>query len=239
MISNEEQRSQYDFIGRLNGLTAVEYPDDEQLRARIRAYELAFRMQTSVPEVLSLSSETAETQALYGLNDPSTRVYGERLLTARRLAERGVRYTLCYLSDYGEWDSHEKLKENHGKSCGRIDKPVAGLLKDLKRRGMFDDTLVVFCTEFGRTPACEGRIAGRDHHPHGFSVWLAGAGIRRGVVHGATDELGFHAVENEHYVTDIHATVLELMGLNSRRLDIPGRKRLEVDYGQAIRGIMA
>lgn len=239
-----EQRAELEFIQELNGLAAVEYPDDEKLRARIKSYELAYRMQMSVPEALDLGSETQETQQLYGLDNPATEIYGRRLLAARRLAERGVRFTLAYLSDYGEWDSHQDLKNLHAKSCGRIDKPVAGLLKDLKRRGLWDDTLVVFCTEFGRTPAVQdGKFApaatGRDHHPHGFSVWLAGAGIKRGVVHGATDELGFHAVEHPHYVTDIHATVLHLLGLDPRQLDIPGRKRLEIDYGKPIEEILA
>jgi arylsulfatase A-like enzyme len=135
------------------------------------------------------------------------------------------------------------LKKLHARSCERIDKPVAGLIKDLKRRGLMDDVLVVFCTEFGRTPAVEDRkgfnSTGRDHHPHGFTVWLAGAGLKRGVVHGATDELGFHAVEQPHYVTDIHATVLHLMGLDPTRLEVPGRKRLDVDRGNVIREILA
>ena len=238
-----EQRAEFEFIQELNGLAAVEYPDDEKLRARIKSYELAYRMQMSVPAALDLAAETQDTQQLYGLDNPITEVYGRRLLAARRLAERGVRFTLAYLSDYGEWDSHQDLKNLHARSCARIDKPVAGLLKDLKRRGLWDDTLVVFCTEFGRTPAVQdGKLApaatGRDHHPHGFSVWLAGAGIKRGVVHGATDELGFHAVEHPHYVTDIHATVLHLLGLDSRQLDIPGRKRLEIDYGKPIEEIL-
>jgi hypothetical protein len=242
-ISQADQRRQFDLTHRLNTLTAIEYPDDEQLRARILSYELAFRMQMAVPEALDLERETAETHRLYGIDQRTTAIYGRRLLAARRLAERGVRYTLVYLSDYGEWDSHQNLKTLHAQSCARIDKPVAGLLKDLKRRGLWDDVLVVFCTEFGRTPAVEDRAGfnatGRDHHPHGFSVWLAGAGIKRGVIHGATDELGFHAVEHPHYVTDIHATVLHLLGLDPHRLDIPGRKRLEIDYGEPIRDIMA
>src|SRR6266481_6584507 len=193
-------------------------------------------MQASAPEALDLNSESPETLRLYGIDQPATEIYGRRLLAARRLAERGVRFTLVYLSDYGEWDSHQDLKKLHARSCARIDKPVAGLLKDLKRRGLMEETLVVFCTEFGRTPAVQdGKLApaatGRDHHPHGFTIWLAGAGIKRGVVHGATDELGFHAVEHPHYVTDIHATVLHLLGLDPRQLDIPGRQRLDMDYG--------
>ena len=240
----EEQRRQYAFIDRLNRLAAVEYPEDEALRARIRSYELAFRMQMSAPEAVNLAEETQETQRLYGIDNETTAVYGRRLLAARRLAERGVRFTLAYISDYGEWDSHNDLKNLHARSCGRVDKPVAGLLEDLKRRGLWDETLVVFCTEFGRTPGLEVRgtitnPTGRDHHPHGFTVWLAGAGIKRGFVHGATDELGFHVVESPHYVTDLHATVLHLLGLEPQRLDVPGRKRLLIDYGTPIYEILA
>lgn len=238
-----EQQQEFAFVNELNRLVAVEYPDDDQLRARIKSYELAYRMQSSAPEALDLNAESEETRRLYGIDQPATEIYGRRLLAAGRLAERGVRYTLVYLSDYGEWDSHQELKKLHARSCGRVDKPVAGLLKDLKRRGLMDDTLVVFCTEFGRTPAVQdGKLApaatGRDHHPHGFTIWLAGAGIRGGTVHGATDELGFHAVEQPHYVTDLHATVMHLLGLNPRRLEIPGRKRLEIDYGKPIQAIM-
>lgn len=239
-----EQQNQYDFIDRLNRYSAVEYPEDEQVRARIKSFELAYRMQMSVPEVLRLSDETADTERLYGIDNETTSIYGRRLLAARRLAEQGVRFSLVYLSDYGEWDSHRDLQKNHARSCGRVDKPVAGLLKDLKRRGMWDDTLVVFCTEFGRTPGVEVRdnykdYTGRDHHPHGFTVWLAGAGVRGGTVHGRTDELGFHAVESAHYVTDLHATVLHLLGLDPKRLDVPGRKRLEIDRGHPIREILS
>lgn len=240
----DEQRQQFAYLRQLGELTAVEYPDDEQLRARIKSYELAFRMQMSVPEALDLEAETAETQALYGLNEKNTAPTGRRLLAARRLAERGVRFSLVYASGYGTWDSHQDLKNLHSQRCGEVDKPIAGLLADLKRRGLWNDTLVVFCTEFGRTPAVQdGKLApaatGRDHHPHGFTVWLAGGDVRGGTVHGATDELGFHAVEDPHYVTDLHATVLKLMGLAPRQLDVPGRKRLEIDYGRPIEAILA
>jgi hypothetical protein len=237
-----EQQNEFEFVNELNRLAAAEHPDDAQLRARIRSYELAYRMQMAAPEALDLNRETPATQRLYGIDNPTTAVYGRRLLAARRLAERGVRFTLVYLSDYGEWDSHQNLRDLHGRSCARVDKPVAGLLRDLKRQGLWDDVLVVFCTEFGRTPAVETRAGfnatGRDHHPHGFTVWLAGAGIKPGVVHGATDELGFHAVEQPHYVTDLHATVLNRLGLDSHRLVIPGRQRLEIDHGTPIQAIL-
>jgi hypothetical protein len=242
-VSAQEQQNQFELIRDLNNISSVEYPADEKLAARIKSYELAFRMQMSVPEAMDLSKESQETQSLYGIDNETTSIYGRRLLAARRLAERGVRFTLTYLSDYGEWDSHQQIKKLHAQSCARIDKPVAGLLKDLKRRGMWDDTVVVFCSEFGRTPALEDRkgfdSTGRDHHPHGFTIWLAGAGIKGGTINGATDELGFHAVESPHYVTDIHATIMHLLGVNFRSLEIPGRKRLDIDWGTPIWDIMA
>jgi hypothetical protein len=238
----EEQRNEFDFVNRVNELMAVEYPEDEQLAARIRSYELAFRMQMAVPEALIFNDETEETLRLYGVGNSKCDPVARQMLAARRLAERGVRFTLAYPSSYGAWDSHTKLQENHSKLCRQIDQPVAALLKDLKRRGMWEDTLVVFCTEFGRTPGLEvkeGEMTGRDHHPHGFTIWLAGAGIKRGCIHGKTDDLGFHAVEDAHYVTDIHATVSRLLGIEPKRLDIPGRKRLEVDYGKVITQILS
>ena len=238
-----EQRNEFELIGQLGRLASVEYPADERLRARIRSYELAFRMQSAVPDVLNLAEESEHTLRLYGIDEELTRPIGRRCLAARRLVERSVQFVHIYLGRYSEWDSHKDLKKNHAQAARRADKPVAGLLKDLKQRGLLDDTLVVFCTEFGRTPAMEtqgGKLThGRDHHPHGFTVWFAGGGIRGGTVHGATDELGFHAVEHPHYVTDIHATVLHLLGLNPHRLDIPGRKRLQIDYGTPMTSIIA
>jgi hypothetical protein len=243
-VSIEQQNAEFELLTAWHRIHAVEYPQDEALRARIKSYELAQRMQMSAPEALDLSKETAETQALYGIDQEQTAIYGKRLLAARRLAERGVRFTLVYLSDYGEWDSHSNIKELHAKSCGRVDKPLAGLITDLKRRGMLDETLVVCATEFGRTPALEITSlnkagTGRDHHPHGFTVWMAGGGVKRGMVHGATDELGFHAVENPHYVTDIHATVLHLLGLDPAKVEVPGRQRLDIDRGKVIHDILA
>jgi hypothetical protein len=237
----EEQRNEFDLVNRLNRLSAVEYPNDEALSARIRSYELAFNMQKAVPEAVDLAGETKEVQQLYGLDNANTRLAGRRMLAARRMVERGVRFVQVYPSPYGVWDSHKQLKKNHATQAAKIDKPVAGLLKDLKRRGLLDDVLVVFCTEFGRTPAVEERSSGtdgRDHHPHGFTVWFAGAGVKGGHVHGATDELGFHAIEPGHYITDMHATVLHLMGLDGRKLEIPGRKRLDVDHGSPIQDIL-
>jgi uncharacterized protein (DUF1501 family) len=186
--------------------------------------------------------ETSATRALYGLDADATRQAGERLLAARRLIERGVRFVQVFPSAYGVWDSHQKLKDNHQRLCGTIDQPVAGLIQDMKQRGLLERTVVVFCTEFGRTPGLElrnGGKDGRDHHPNGFSIWLAGAGIRKGMVHGETDELGYHALGEGHYVTDLHATLLHLLGVDFRRLELPSRKRLEIDHGRVMQDILS
>jgi hypothetical protein len=236
----EEQRAEFDLLGRLNRLAGIEYPDDPVLRARIRSYELAFRMQTSVPDVMQLNRETAETQRLYGLDNATTRPFGQLCLAARRLAEGGVRFIQIFHGSNGgagAWDAHGNLRQGHAALCAQVDRPIAALVKDLKRRGMLDDVLVVWGTEFGRTPGAQGGD-GRDHHPYGFTCWFAGGGVKGGVVHGATDELGFHAVEHRHYVTDLHATILHQLGLDSRRLELPSRRRLEIDHGQPIREIL-
>ena len=234
-----EQRAGFGLVHRLNRLRQAEYPDDPALAARIQSYELAFRMQKSLPEVLDFSKETAETKHLYGLDRPETRAFGEQMLAARRLVERGVRFIQVQHGGggAGAWDAHGGLRANHAANCRTIDQPVAALLKDLKRTGLLKETLVVFATEFGRTPGSQGGD-GRDHHIYGFSVWMAGGGVKGGVVHGATDEIGFHAAEDRHYVTDVHATILHQLGLDSRRLEIPGRKRLDIDHGTPIRAIL-
>jgi len=237
--SDNEQKLGFDLVGGFNRLKAIEYPNDAALSARIRAYELAFRMQTSVPDVLNLSSETKETEELYGLNDPATREFGMQMLATRRFIERGVRFIQVQhgAGGAGVWDAHGGLKANHEKNFKAVDKPIAGLIQDLKRRGLLDSTLVLFASEFGRTPGTQGSD-GRDHHIYGFSVWMAGGGVQGGIVHGATDEIGFHAIENRHYVTDIHATILKQMGLDSRKLEVPGRKRLDIDHGSPILDIL-
>lgn len=229
-----------DLIQRLNALRGVEYPQDPALAARVASYELAFRMQLSIPEAIDFSQETSATRTLYGLDLPHCRDFGMQLLAARRLVERGVRFIQIQHggTGAGAWDAHSGLKANHAANALAVDQPVGALLEDLSQRGLLDETLVVFATEFGRTPGSQGSD-GRDHHIFGFSVWLAGGGIRPGVVHGATDEIGFHATENRHYVTDIHATILHQLGLDSRRLEIPGRKRLEIDHGRPIFEILA
>ncbi len=240
-VYHEEQQGEFELLGRLNTLSAAAYPDDLALRARIKSYELAFRMQAAVPDVLRFSAEGPATQALYGLDQVETKTFGEQCLAARRLVERGTRFVQIFHGSNGgagAWDAHGNLKAGHSKLCKQVDRPIAGLLKDLKRRGLLEETLVVWATEFGRTPGAQGGN-GRDHHPYGFSVWMAGGGIKGGVAHGATDELGFHAVEDRHYVTDIHATVLHQLGLDPRRLEVPGQKRLEIDYGKPIHPIIA
>ena len=238
--TRDEQQIGFDLVGRLNRLKGIEYPDDPALAARIKAYELAFRMQTSVPDILNLKAETEETQQLYGLDEPATRDFGMQMLAARRFVEQGVRFIQVQhgAGGAGAWDAHSALKANHSGNFKGVDKPIAGLLKDLKRRGLLDSTIVLFASEFGRTPGTQG-ADGRDHHIYGFSIWMAGGGIKGGIVHGATDEIGFHAVEHRHYVTDIHATILRQMGLDSRKLEIPGRKRLDIDHGKPILEILA
>lgn len=217
-----------------------ETPDDTALAARIASYELAFRMQRSVPEAVDFRAETAATHALYGLDKPHCRDFGMQMLAARRLVERGVRFIQVQhgAGGAGSWDAHGGLRANHERNALAVDQPVAALLQDLHQRGLLDETLVVFATEFGRTPGSQGSD-GRDHHIYGFSCWLAGGGIRGGVAHGATDEIGFHAVEHRHYVTDIHATIMKQLGLDSRRLELPGRKRLEIDHGEVIEAILS
>src|SRR5437588_11002891 len=238
-MARDEQRAELGLIGRLNRLAGVEYPDDPALRARIRSYELAAGMQTAIPDTLNLPQESEATRRLYGLGQANTQNFGQLCLTARRLVERGVRYVQIFHGGGGggAWDAHSGIRANHGNLSAQVDMPIAGLIRDLKQRGMLDDTLVVWGTEFGRSPGAQGD--GRDHHPTGFCAWLAGAGIKGGVVHGATDEIGFHATEHRHYVTDIHATVLHQLGLDSHRLEVPGRKRLDIDHGEAIKEILA
>jgi hypothetical protein len=229
-----------DLVRNLNALRGVEYPQDPALAARVASYEMAFQMQRSIPEVLDFSKESAQTKELYGIDPPHCRDFAMQLLAARRLVERGVRFVQIQHGGggAGAWDAHGGLKANHEKNALAVDQPTGALLVDLEQRGLLDETLVVFATEFGRTPGSQGSD-GRDHHVFGFSVWMAGGGIRGGTVHGATDEIGFHAVENRHYVTDIHATILHQLGLDPRHLSVPGRVRLEVDYGQVIREILA
>ena len=212
-VTATQNERTFDLVNRLNRLNAPK--EDTDLQARIASYELAFRMQSHAPEAVDLARETKETRALYGIDDPKTADFGSRLLLARRLAERGVRFTQVY-SGGGplsfQWDAHNDVNANHEKMCGHVDKPIAGLLTDLKRRGMLDDTLVVWCSEFGRTPNSQGS-SGRDHNPNGYTMWLAGGGAKGGTSVGETDEFGLHAVRDRVSVHDFHATILYLLGM--------------------------
>ena len=220
--------------------------DDRAIDAAVGNYELAFRMQSLVPDVLDLARETQETQELYGLDSkvPTQRQYGIQCLRARRLIESGVRFVeVCCPpgASNGTWDQHGDLKKGHEKNALDTDKAVAGLLKDLKRRGLLDETLVVWAGEFGRTPHSAGRD-GRDHHPEGFSLWMAGAGVKPGITVGATDELGMQAVENVFTFHDLHATMLHLLGLDHERLTFRfgGRDmRLTDVHGNVMREVLA
>ena len=226
-VSDARNAGTFDLVKRLNELDVR--PDDTDMQARVSSYELAFKMQTSAPEAVDLTKETKETKAMYGLDDKTTRDFGTRLLLARRLVERGVRFVQVY-SGGGpvnmQWDAHDDINGNHEKMCGLVDKPVAALLTDLKRRGMLKDTLVVWCSEFGRTPNSQGS-AGRDHNPLGYTMWLAGGGAKGGTSVGTTDEFGLHAVERPIPVHDFHATILHLLGLDHEKLTIRHHARDE------------
>ncbi|MEY2599886.1 MAG: hypothetical protein RLZZ142_2145 [Verrucomicrobiota bacterium] len=239
-VSAETQKLHFDLVRSLNQHAEAAYPRDPATAARVASYELAYRMQMSVPEIVNFSKESEHTKQLYGLHLPHCRDFGMQLLAARRFVEKGVRFIQIQHGGGGggAWDAHSNLKSNHESNARAVDQPIGALLTDLDQRGLLEDTLVVFATEFGRTPGSEGN-AGRDHHPFGFSIWMAGGGVKGGYVHGATDELGFHAVENRHFVTDVHATLLTLLGLDSRKLELPDRKRLAVDHGTPIRDIIA
>ncbi|MBV08309.1 MAG: hypothetical protein CMN21_03725 [Rubinisphaera sp.] len=191
--------------------------NDSELSARIDAYELAYRMQQTAPEVMDLSQETASTREQYGLDDNKTTEFGTRCLLARRMVESGVRFVQLYSGDTNGWDAHNDVLQNHTKYCEATDKPIAGLLKDLKQRGLLDETLVIWGGEFGRMPMSE-QGTGRDHNPWGYTVWMAGGGVKGGMVHGATDDVGLRAVTDTVHVHDLHATILHLLGLDHELL---------------------
>ena len=216
-ISAQQQQATVGLINQLNREGLAPSEQDSELSARISAYELAFRMQSHAHEVVNVSDETPATRSLYGLDQPVTAEFGLRCLLARRMAERGVRFVQVYCGDTNGWDGHSKMDENHSRMCAQSDLPIAGLLKDLKSRGMLDDTLVVWGGEFGRMPMSEGSD-GRDHNPHGFAMWLAGGGVRGGTVIGATDDVGLRAAVDKTHVHDVHATMLHLLGFDHERL---------------------
>lgn len=214
-VTTEDQRRQLDLLAKLNADHLRQHPGDLELVGRIQSFELAYRMQSEATNLVDLSSETMATRALYGVDQPATKSYGSKCLLARRLIERGVRFVQVY-SD-GEWDAHSNLTANHSQHCLATDVPIHGLLTDLKQRGLLDSTLVIWGGEFGRMPVSQGKD-GRDHNPHGFIAWLAGAGIKGGTSWGETDELGFKAAVDRTTVHDLHATLLHLLGLDHKRL---------------------
>ncbi|MDG2122328.1 MAG: DUF1501 domain-containing protein [Verrucomicrobiales bacterium] len=214
-LTDPQQRAQLDLAQKLNHAHQLRHPAEPELEARIASFELAYRMQFAATTAVDLGTESDKTRAAYGLGDGRTRDFGTKLLLARRLVERGVRFVQCYPQD--QWDAHDDLKKNHDALCAMTDQPVAALLKDLKQRGLLDQTLVVWGGEFGRLPASQ-KGTGRDHNPYGFLMWMAGAGLKGGTSYGETDELGYHTAENPVSVPDIHATVLHLMGLDHEQL---------------------
>jgi hypothetical protein len=242
-LAPDFQRAELALLSELNAAHRAARPGDEALEARIASWELAFRMQSAAPGVLDLAGESEATHALYGLDDPVTENFGRQCLMARRLAEAGVRFVQCTHSY--KWDQHEKLVELHAKNAREVDRPIAGLLHDLAARGLLEDTLVLWAGEFGRTPTVQGPLgpnAGRDHNPHGFTVWLAGGGVRGGHSHGATDDYGFYAAEDKVHVHDLHATLLALLGLDHERLTFrhAGRDfRLTDVEGRVVRELFA
>src|SRR4051812_4465644 len=217
------------------------YAINSDIQARAKAYELAARMQLSAPEAVDFSNEPEHVEALYGIGEKETEEFGKQLLLARRLAERGVRFIqICHAGGgNGAWDSHGDMK-THAPLCRATDKPIAGLIKDLKQRGMLDSTLVVWSSEFGRTPWSQN-TTGRDHNPKGYTAWMAGGGIKGGVVHGGTDEVGYKAEENPHYYSDLHATILQQLGLNHKKLEVQalGRTMRLVEEGGPIKEVIA
>lgn len=240
-VSNERQRRMLDFINQQNQQHFSMRAEDSELSARIDAYELAFRMQQSAPEVTNISEETAATKKLYGIDQKETEEFGTRCLLARRMVEAGVRFVQLYSGDTNGWDAHKDVMQNHTHYCRATDRPVAALLTDLKQRGLLDETLVIWGGEFGRMPMSE-QGKGRDHNPWGYTVWMAGGGVKPGMVYGATDDVGLRAVENPVHVHDLHATILHLLGLHHEELTFyhNGRdERLTDVAGHVITEILA
>lgn len=217
-IDTDVQRRQLDLISAMNHDHLDLAGRDQVLEGRLNSFELAYRMQSAMPEIQDLASETDTTKTLYGIDDPLTENFGRQCLMARRFLERGVRFVQVTHSDSEvQWDQHGDLYQGHTKNAAEVDKPIAGFLQDLKSRGLLKDTLVLWGGEFGRTPTAQG-TDGRDHNPHGFTMWMAGGGVKGGFAYGATDDYGYYAVENKMHINDLHATILHLMGLNHEQL---------------------
>jgi hypothetical protein len=241
-INPQMQRRQLDLIAEMNRDHLAANGYDQALEGRLNSFELAYRMQSAMPEVQDLKDETSSTLSLYGVDDPMTENFGRQCLMARRFLERGVRFVQVTHSDSEvQWDQHSNLYQGHTKNAAEVDKPIAGFLADLKRTGLLEDTLVLWGGEFGRTPTAQGND-GRDHNPHGFTMWMAGGGVKPGFAYGATDDYGYYAVENKMHVHDLHATILHLLGIDHLRLTFryAGRDfRLTDVAGQVAKEILA
>ncbi|MCC6234751.1 MAG: DUF1501 domain-containing protein [Verrucomicrobiales bacterium] len=247
-VGESHRRADMELLAAMNRDLAAAHPDETAFAARLRSYELAARMQMSIPEATALDAEPESIRNLYGADDPATRGFGRNCLMARRLLERGVRFVQIFNGgSFGSprinWDGHENLKENHDTQAATMDRPVAGLIRDLKQRGMLEDTLVVWATEFGRGPATQGvGSPGRDHHPTAFTCFLAGAGVRAGHRHGVTDEVGYFVAEDKVTVPDFHATILHLLGIDHEKLTFYHNginRRLTDVHGEVVRGVLA
>jgi hypothetical protein len=239
-ISATRQQGKLDFLSKLNREHLEGREENTELDARIRSMELASRMQATAPEAVDLSRETVATRKLYGMDDPKTENFGRMCLMARRLAERGVRFVQLYHGAGSKWDSHSKLDENHGRLCREMDKPVAGLIRDLKARGLLEDTLVIWGGEFGRTPMSE-KGSGRDHNSTGFSMMWAGGGVKGGQSIGQTDELGLRAIQDKLHVHDLHATIMRLLGVDHTKMiyqDKGRPERIDQNEGRVFNGIL-
>jgi hypothetical protein len=242
--SDRLQRDKLALLRKLDQQIVDRLGSEDRLEAAIANYELAFRMQSAVPDLMALKGESAATRQLYGLDDGKTELYGRQCLLARRLVERGVRFieVLCPPQPGADrWDQHSNLKKGHEDNARAVDKPIAGLLKDLKVRGLLDSTLVLWAGEFGRTPFAQG-ANGRDHNPYAFTVWLAGGGVKPGTIHGVTDDFGYHVVQGKVEIYDLHATMLHLLGIDHKRLTVrfsARDMRLTDVHGEIINGILA
>src|SRR5262249_29984169 len=240
-MTDEEQRGELGLLKRLNQIWSRDKQEDSELDARIRSYELAYQMQSAAPEAVDLSSESEATRKLYAMDEEATRAFGTNCLLARRLVERGVRFVELYCGSGSGWDAHTDVEQNHSKWCHVSDRPIAGLLTDLKARGMLEDTLVVWGGEFGRTPFNEKGL-GRDHNPWGFTIWMAGGGVKGGQTIGSTDEIGMYATEQKSHVNDIHASILWSLGLDHLRTTYMHNGRAErptVVAGEVIKRLFA
>ncbi|HBJ84006.1 MAG TPA: hypothetical protein DDZ88_09085, partial [Verrucomicrobiales bacterium] len=241
-ITPEHQRANLDLLGKLNAKHAKDHPWHDELKARMNNYELAFRMQMQVPEVIDLEQEDAKTKELYGIGKDDTDAFGRKCLLARKLVEKGVRFVQLYA---GTWDSHDYIERAHGNLIRQVDQPIAALIADLKQRGLLDDTLIVWCGEFGRTPdngVRGGTAYGRDHNPKAMTMWFAGGGCKAGHTIGATDDRGMEAIEEVRHVRDVHVTLLRLLGLDDNKLTFyhGGRfKQLSQIGGQVIEKLIA